>query len=104
MPESMKSQKPARFDPDKRFLVEDNSLTLLIEGRQRLAALIDLIDSAKTSLRLLYYISPPDGAGQQLRAAMERAIDRGVHQNVYPTIGCFASSSSSNCSSGPRAR
>jgi cardiolipin synthase len=62
----------------KKFEVEGNGLTLLIDGGERLKALIDLIDKAGTSLRLLYYIYTDDDAGREVRAAMERALDRGV--------------------------
>lgn len=59
-------------------MVDDNRLTLLTEGPERLTALIGLIDGAATSLRLLYYIYRGDAAGNQVRAALDRALDRGV--------------------------
>jgi cardiolipin synthase len=62
----------------KHFMVEGNRLTLLIEGHERLDALIALIDGARHSLRLLYYIYTDDSTGQLVRAAMERALHRGV--------------------------
>ena len=62
----------------KHFTVDGNRLTLLIEGHERLKALIDLIDGAKRSLRLLYYIYTDDEIGRQVRDAMVRALDRGV--------------------------
>jgi len=62
----------------KHFTVDGNRLTLLIAGQERLGALIGLIDGAKHSLRLLYYIYTPDGTGRMVREAMERALDRGV--------------------------
>ena len=58
--------------------VDGNRLTLLPEGPQRLAALIELIDGAKTSLRLLYYIYRGDRSGTAVRDALVRAVDRGV--------------------------
>ena len=39
--------------------------------------LVALIDGAKTSLRLLYYIYDPDKAGERVRKAVVRAVDRG---------------------------
>lgn len=63
---------------DKTMLVDGNRLTLLTEGRERLDALLQLIDGAKRTLRLLYYIYRGDRSGQLVRAAMERALDRGV--------------------------
>src|SRR5688500_7557903 len=59
-------------------MVDDNRLTLLTEGPERLQALIGLIDGAKTSLRLLYYIYRGDASGDLVRAALDRALDRGV--------------------------
>ena len=78
MPESTKTPKKPRLDRAKHFTVDGNRLTLLIEGSERLAALIGLIDGAKHSLRLLYYIYTDDETGRLVRAAMERALDRGV--------------------------
>jgi cardiolipin synthase A/B len=71
----------AEADPsksDRSLMVDGNRLTLLTEGPERLAALIGLIDGAKTSVRLLYYMYRDDRAGQTLYQAMERALDRGV--------------------------
>ena len=58
--------------------IDGNELTLITEGPERLAVLIDLIDGAKHSLRMLYYIYRGDGAGGLVREAIERALDRGV--------------------------
>ena len=58
--------------------VEGNRLTLLPDGPDRLAELLALIDGAKQSLRLLYYIYEPDRSGGLVRAALLRAIARGV--------------------------
>jgi cardiolipin synthase len=63
---------------DKTVTVDGNRLTLLTEGPERLARLIELIDGARTSLRLLYYIYRDDQAGQLVFAAMGRALERGV--------------------------
>jgi cardiolipin synthase len=64
--------------PDRSMLVDGNRLTLLTEGPERLAALLALIDGARQSVRLLYYIYRDDRAGELVYAAMERALDRGV--------------------------
>jgi len=58
--------------------VDDNRLTLQTEGPERLAALLGLIDGARTSLRMLYYIYRADRSGDLVRSALERALDRGV--------------------------
>src|SRR3954463_8527128 len=66
-------------DPDTRpHDVGGNRLTLLPDGPQRLDALIGLIDGARTSLRLLYYIWCEDDAGTRVRDALVRAAERGV--------------------------
>lgn len=63
---------------DQDFVVAGNRLTLLSGGAERLGALIGLIDGARTNLRLLYYIYADDDAGRTVRAALERAVERGV--------------------------
>ena len=63
---------------DKTLDVDGNRLTLLVEGSERLQALLGLIDGAKESLRLLYYIYRADRSGELVYEAMRRAIDRGV--------------------------
>ena len=62
--------------------VAGHHLTLLIEGPDRLEALIRLIDEAQKSLRLLYYIWNDDVAGRSIRDALLRAIQRGVTVSV----------------------
>jgi cardiolipin synthase len=63
---------------EPRVTVDDNRLTLYTDGPDRLSALLDLIDGARTSLRLLYYIYRADRSGDLVRAALDRALDRGV--------------------------
>ena len=65
-------------DPDRGLLVDENRLTLLTEGPDRLETLLGLIDGASRSVRLLYYMYRNDQAGNLVYAAMERALDRGV--------------------------
>ena len=60
------------------FTVDDDRLQLLVEGPERLDALIALIDEAKSSLRLLYYIWADDESGRRVRDALVEAVDRGV--------------------------
>ena len=72
-----------RARPDNRrvsttHIVDGNSLTVLVRGEERLAALIALIEGARTSLRLLYYIFANDAAGVAVREAMIDAANRGV--------------------------
>jgi cardiolipin synthase len=68
----------APSDTDRGLLVDGNRLTLLPEGPERLTALLALIDGAKRSLRLLYYIYRADRSGHLVHESMERALDRGV--------------------------
>ena len=61
-----------------RHIVDGNTLTVLTRGEARLSALIALIEDARTSLRLLYYIFAYDSAGMRVREAMIDAANRGV--------------------------
>ena len=70
--------------------VDDNRLTFLPDGPDRLAALLDLIGSARKSLRLLYYIYADDVSGGQIREALIDAVNRGV--DVALLIDGFGSS------------
>ena len=76
---------------DRQVEIDGNRLTLLPEGPQRRAALLDLIDDAQHSLRLLYYMVMPDDSGAQFRQALLRAIGRGVRVSLL--IDGFGSSS-----------
>ena len=58
--------------------VDGNRLTLLVEAKDRLTGLLALIEGARTSLRLLYYIFADDRAGQSVRDALLAACARGV--------------------------
>lgn len=59
-------------------LVDGHRLRPLPDGPARLRALIDAVDAARESLRVLFYIWEPDRAGAEVRAALERARARGV--------------------------
>ena len=74
----MPMAEAAPTPPNRSLLVDGNRLTLLPDGPERLSVLIGMIDNAKSSVRLLYYIYRDDGAGQLIHEAMERALDRGV--------------------------
>ena len=63
---------------DPAIAVAGNRLTLLESGPERLAALIALIEGARHSLRLLYYIYVDDDAGRRVRDALAAARGRGV--------------------------
>ncbi len=72
-----------------RAEVEGNLLQLLAGGRERLEALVRLIDEAQVDLRLLYYMFSGDVAGKTVRNALVRAAKRGVAVNLLVDgFGC----------------
>jgi len=91
------SKSPATKSPPKAaraspaLTVDGNRLTVLPDGPGRLEALIALIDGAKQSLRLLYYMYLGDKSGNRVRDAIMAAIDRGVEVSLL--IDQFGSSS-----------
>ena len=85
-----RGQTKAMATGERSISVDGNRLTFLPEGAQRWAALMALIDGAKTSLRLLYYIYAADRSGAAVRSALLRAMDRGV--SVALLIDGFGSS------------
>ncbi len=70
--------------------IDGNRLTFYPDGPDRLATLLDLIGSARKSLRLLYYIYAGDRSGRLVREALIDAINRGVE--VALLIDGFGSS------------
>ncbi|WP_066798858.1 phospholipase D-like domain-containing protein [Sphingomonas soli] len=64
------------------FTVDGNRLTLITEGPDRMHALLELIKSAKRSLRVLYYIYVADEAGEAVRDALIAAAWRGVEVHL----------------------
>ncbi len=78
-PKRSPSPKPVEADLGSRTLkVGDDKLTFLPDGPERFDQLIALIEGAKRSLRLLYYIYMPDKSGAKVLRALLDAIDRGV--------------------------
>ena len=72
--------------------IDGNNLELLESGRARLNAILDLIGSAKQSLRLLFYMFIADSAGQKVRDALTEAAARGVEVVVLlDGFGCGGS-------------
>lgn len=72
--------------------VDGNRLIVLPDGPDRLEAILDMIGTARTSLRLLYYIFAGDWSGQRVRDALVAACRRGVSVSVL--IDDFGSSGS----------
>lgn len=64
--------------PQPTFTVDGNHLTLLDTGPRRLEALLRLIDEARISLRILFYIYADDTTGRRVAAALTAAARRGV--------------------------
>lgn len=69
-------------DPQPSFTVDGNRLTMLTEGPERMAALLELMASAKRTLRVLYYIYVDDEAGVAIRQALLDAAARGVEVSL----------------------
>ncbi len=77
------STPPPSTPPEQpRFRVDGHDLTLLDTGSRRLEALLALIEGARISLRILYYIYTDDAAGRRVRDAMIAAARRGVAVSV----------------------
>ena len=74
----MADANPQKSAPALTATVEGNRLTLLPDGPDRLEALVALIDGARESLRILYYIFLDDVSGRRVRDALLAAMDRGV--------------------------
>ena len=64
--------------PGLSLAVGEDRLTLLADGPERLAALLDLIEGARESLRFLYYMFVDDASGTRIRDALIVAAERGV--------------------------
>jgi cardiolipin synthase len=75
----MPADKPSS---EQSLEVDGNRLTLVPDGPGRLKALIALIDGAKQSVRLLYYIYAQDESGTLVYEAIERALDRGAQVSL----------------------
>lgn len=58
--------------------VDGHKLHVMSNGADRLAALIETIEGAKSSLRLFYYIFADDDCGQRVKASLIAACGRGV--------------------------
>jgi cardiolipin synthase len=92
MPQAM-AQEPAE---GVSYEVAGNRLTLLADGARRLEALIELIEGAERSLRILYYIFLEDETGRRVRDALVAAARRGVEVSLLvdgfgsPLTGPFA--------------
>jgi cardiolipin synthase len=71
---------PASYRDPSPFSVEaaGHSLTFYPHGADRLAALLDLIDGARETLQVFYYLFDRDDSGTKVRDALVAAAERGV--------------------------
>jgi len=60
------------------FTVDGHRLTLLTGGPERRRALLALIEGARETLRLIFYIYADDASGRRINAALIAAAERGV--------------------------
>ncbi len=77
----MEAEPPAKehdYSAPFSLNAQGHELSFHPGGEQRLDALLGLIESAQTSLQLLYYMFQDDGAGQVVLAALVAAAERGV--------------------------
>ena len=66
-----------------------NRLAFIETGRERLQALLDLIDGAKKDVRLLFYMFASDESGTRVRDALIEAARRGVRVRLLlDGFGC----------------
>lgn len=68
---------------------QGHSIVFYPAGGDRLAALVQMIESAEQSLSLVFYIFQPDGAGEVIRDALAKAAARGVF--VHLIVDAFGS-------------
>jgi cardiolipin synthase len=68
----------AAAQPVIRAEIAGNTLELLDTGKARLRALLDLIEGAERSIRMLMYMFNPDHTGDVVRGALVEAAQRGV--------------------------
>ncbi|HEY6916425.1 MAG TPA: phosphatidylserine/phosphatidylglycerophosphate/cardiolipin synthase family protein [Allosphingosinicella sp.] len=78
----MNAPSPLKAALSAPIEVAGNRLTLLAEGEERLEALVRLIDGARESLRILYYIFKDDESGRRVRDAILAACRRGVKVDI----------------------
>lgn len=71
--------KSAQAESERiRATVDGNRLEALETGAERMTAILDVINGAKESLRLIFYIFASDEAGVRIRDALVAAARRGV--------------------------
>lgn len=74
----MDAAPPWRDPAPFRVEAQGHTLTFYPHGADRLAALLALIETARESLHVFYYMFQPDHSGTRVRDALVAAIGRGV--------------------------
>lgn len=88
-----------REPPPFSVTAQGQQLTFYTAGSDRLAALLDLIESAERSLRLCFYIFAGDDCGQRVLNALVAAARRGV--TVSLIVDGFGSSATPEAAFAP---
>ncbi|RST29635.1 phosphatidylserine/phosphatidylglycerophosphate/cardiolipin synthase family protein [Sphingomonas ginkgonis] len=71
--------------------IAGNRLLLIEQGAERLRTLLEMIDEAETSFRILFYMFTEDSAGQAVRDRLVSAAQRGVKVTLLiDGFGCTA--------------
>ena len=79
------------YSPPIDCEVAGNRLRLLTGGLERFESLIDLIETARTSIRVLFYMFTEDAAGTRVLQALVQAAARGVEVRLLlDEFGCGA--------------
>lgn len=82
------------FDDSRWFDVGDNKIRLVHGAAERLKILIELVESAKVSLKIFFYMFEEDGTGQLLLDNLIDACNRGV--DVTLMVDSFGSNGASS--------
>lgn len=80
--------------PGKRFTVNDHNIRVVSADEDRLNAVLNVIASAKSTLRMFSYIFRSDTSGSEVLAALVASAQRGVR--VQLIIDSFGSSETSH--------
>jgi cardiolipin synthase len=79
------------YRPPIDCVVAGNRLRLLPGGLERFEALVDMIESARESIRVIFYMFTEDAAGTRVLEALTQAAGRGVEVRLLlDEFGCGA--------------
>jgi cardiolipin synthase len=88
--------------PGEKFRVDGHDLYLVHSPQDRLTALLSVIASAQTSIRMLSYMFRDDKTGNEVLAALIAAAERGI--SVYLIIDSFGSAETKDSFFAPLAK